>query len=46
MTDNAVTCWGLHYYTKIGSDGYTAGDHPLLVSGTPTYTGFGNVICF
>ena len=25
MTDNAVTCWGLHYYTKIGSDGYTAG---------------------
>ena len=20
MTDNAVTCWGLHYYTKIGSD--------------------------
>ena len=30
MTDNAVTCWGLHYYTKIGSDGYTAGDHPLL----------------
>lgn len=30
MTDNAVTCWGLHYYTKIGSDGYTAADHPLL----------------
>ena len=30
MTDNAVTYWGLHYYTKIGSDGYTAGDHPLL----------------
>lgn len=30
MTDNAVTYWGLHYYTKIGSDGYTAADHPLL----------------
>lgn len=30
MTDNAVTCWGLHYYTKIGNDGYTAADHPLL----------------
>lgn len=30
MTDNAVTSWGLHYYTKIGSDGYTAADHPLL----------------
>lgn len=30
MTDNAVTSWGLHYYTKIGSDGYTASDHPLL----------------
>ncbi len=30
MTDNAVTYWGLHYYTKIGSDGYTASDHPLL----------------
>lgn len=30
MTDNAVTSWGLHYYTKIGSDGYSAADHPLL----------------
>lgn len=30
MTDNAVTYWGLHYYTKIASDGYTAADHPLL----------------
>lgn len=30
MTDNAVTSWGLHYYTKIGSDGYTSEDHPLL----------------
>lgn len=30
MTDNCVTSWGLHYYTKIGSDGYTAADHPLL----------------
>ena len=30
MTDNAVTYWGLHYYTKIGADGYTAADHPLL----------------
>lgn len=30
MTDNAVTSWGLHYYTKIASDGYTAADHPLL----------------
>lgn len=30
MTDNAVTSWGLHYYTKIGSDGYTAANHPLL----------------
>ena len=30
MTDNAVTSWGLHYFTKIGSDGYTAADHPLL----------------
>ena len=30
MTDNAVTSWDLHYYTKIGSDGYTAADHPLL----------------
>ena len=30
MTDNAVTSWGLHYYTKIASDGYTASDHPLL----------------
>ena len=30
MTDNAVTSWGLHYYTKIAADGYTANDHPLL----------------
>lgn len=30
MTDNAITYWGLHYYTKIGNDGYTAADHPLL----------------
>lgn len=30
MTDNAVTSWGLHYYTKIAADGYTAADHPLL----------------
>lgn len=30
MTDNCVTSWGLHYYTKVGSDGYTAADHPLL----------------
>lgn len=30
MTDNAVTYWGLHYYTKIALDGYTAADHPLL----------------
>ena len=30
ITDNAVTSWGLHYYTKVGSDGYTAADHPLL----------------
>lgn len=30
MTDNAVTSWGLHYYTKIAADGYTASDHPLL----------------
>lgn len=38
MTDNAVTSWGLHYYTKIGGDGYTAADHPLLGPwGTNTY---------
>lgn len=30
ITDNAVTSWGLHYYTKVASDGYTASDHPLL----------------
>lgn len=30
MTDNAVTSWGLHYYTKIAGDGYTASNHPLL----------------
>lgn len=30
ITDNAVTSWGLHYYTKVASDGYTAADHPLL----------------
>jgi hypothetical protein len=30
ITDNAVSSWGLHYYTKVGSDGYTAADHPLL----------------
>lgn len=30
ITDNAVSSWGLHYYAKVGSDGYTAADHPLL----------------
>lgn len=30
ITDNAVTFWGLHYYTKVASDGYTSADHPLL----------------
>lgn len=30
ITDNSVTSWGLHYYTKVASDGYTAKDHPLL----------------
>src|SRR5574344_564784 len=30
MTDNSVSYWGLHYYTKIATDGYTAADHPLL----------------
>ena len=30
ITDNAVTSWGLHYYTKVASDGYTSADHPLL----------------
>lgn len=30
MTDNAVTSWGLHYYTNVANDGYTAADHPLL----------------
>lgn len=30
MTDNAVSYWGLHYYTKIATDGYTSSDHPLL----------------
>lgn len=39
MTDNAVTAWGLHYYTKIGSDGYTAADHPLLGFWNTNYSG-------
>ncbi len=30
ITDNAVTRWGLHYYTKVANDGYTASNHPLL----------------
>ncbi len=30
MTDNATSWWSLHYYDKIGSDIYTAADHPLL----------------
>lgn len=30
MTDNSVSYWGLHYYTKVATDGYTAADHPLL----------------
>ena len=30
MTDNATSFWGLHYYTKIATDSYTAKDHPLL----------------
>ena len=30
MTDNATSYWGLHYYTKIATDSYTAADHPLL----------------
>ncbi|SEM41556.1 Starch-binding associating with outer membrane [bacterium A37T11] len=30
MTDNSVSFWGLHYYTKIATDNYTATDHPLL----------------
>ncbi len=30
MTDNAISYWGLHFYTKIGSDGYTDANHPLL----------------
>ena len=29
MTDNAVSYWGLHYYTKIATDAYTAADFPL-----------------
>ena len=30
MTDNATSWWSLHFYDKIGSDIYTAADHPLL----------------
>lgn len=30
MTDNATSYWGLHYYTKVATDSYTAKDHPLL----------------
>ena len=30
ITDNATSYWGLHYYTKVATDSYTAKDHPLL----------------
>ncbi len=39
MTDNAVSYWGLHYYTKIATDGYSAADHPLLGFWNNSFTG-------
>lgn len=39
MTDNAVSYWGLHYYTKIATDGYSSADHPLLGFWNNSFTG-------
>lgn len=39
MTDNAVSYWGLHYYTKVATDGYSAADHPLLGFWNNSFTG-------
>ena len=30
ITDNAVTSWGIHIYTPVGNDAYTASNHPML----------------
>ena len=46
MTDNAVTCWGLHYLQRSAATDTPPATIPCWASGTPTYTGFGNVICF
>lgn len=41
MTDNAVTCWGLHYYIKDRQRRiHRPATIPCWASGTPTYTGF------
>lgn len=40
MTDNAIAYWGLIYYNKIRTDGYTSSSHPLAGSfWTNNFTG-------
>lgn len=39
MTDNATSYWGLHYYTKVATDSYTAKDHPLLGQWNVNFSG-------
>ena len=46
MTDNATSYWGLHYYTKVATDSYTAKDHPLLGHGIQTSQESVNAISF
>ena len=45
MTDNATSYWGLHYYTKVATDSYTAKDHPLLGQWNTDFAGIrkGNI---
>ena len=46
MTDNAVTCWDFIIIQRSAATDTPPATIPCWASGTPTYTGFGNVICF
>ena len=39
MTDNATSFWGLHFFNKINTNGYTSQDHPLLGFWNTNFTG-------
>ena len=39
MTDNATSFWGLHFFNKINTNGYTSQDHPYLGFWGTNFTG-------